>query len=102
MLKGHATHPKPFSTNVKKVILTGSIAAVLELGREEKKHYTENDWNEVSVKTVEEKGADAGAVVIYIASKTLAEKGKYWSLPVQVPLSLVAPSRLGVLCQTQE
>ncbi|KAH6916517.1 D-lactaldehyde dehydrogenase [Coprinopsis sp. MPI-PUGE-AT-0042] len=56
---------------------TGSIAAVLEAGKEEQRTYTEVDWNEVSEKTVAEKGSEAGALVIYIASKTIAEKAAW-------------------------
>ncbi|KAH6887185.1 D-lactaldehyde dehydrogenase [Coprinopsis sp. MPI-PUGE-AT-0042] len=88
--------------NVKKVVLTGSIAAVLEAGKEEQRTYTEVDWNEVSEKTVAEKGSEAGALVIYIASKTIAEKAAWefynkhkseanWQMSVLHPPMVLGP-----------
>jgi hypothetical protein len=37
--------------------------------------YSEKDWNETSVKLVEEKGSEAGWIEIYSTSKVKAEKG---------------------------
>lgn len=37
--------------------------------------FSENDWNEIAPKLVEEQGSKAAPLTVYRASKTLAEKG---------------------------
>ena len=61
---------------VKRFILTSSVAAI----REETttpRVFNETNWNNAAVEAVNAKGSDAGPVVIYLASKTLAEKAAW-------------------------
>ncbi|KAF8878449.1 hypothetical protein BD779DRAFT_1554703 [Infundibulicybe gibba] len=60
--------------SVKRVVVTSSCAAVLHVSSEPRV-FTEVDWNEQSVKEVEEQGSSAPNIAKYRASKTLAEKG---------------------------
>ena len=58
----------------------------------EPKPYTEEDWNESSLKQVEEKGSAAGILHVYSASKTLAERGLAVStLAFSAQLLLIVP-----------
>jgi len=60
---------------IKRVVITSSVAAVMSThSRPAPFHYTEKDWNEDSVKQVEEKGVKADGGDSYRASKTLAEQ----------------------------
>jgi len=61
---------------VRRVILTSSVAAVREESPEPRV-FTEDDWNNAVVEQVKTKGSAAGPVVIYLASKTLAEKAAW-------------------------
>jgi nucleoside-diphosphate-sugar epimerase len=61
---------------VKRLVLTSSMAAV----REETtvpRVFTESNWNKSAVEAVETKGAAAGPVNFYLASKTMAEKAAW-------------------------
>ncbi|KAI0245425.1 D-lactaldehyde dehydrogenase, partial [Lactifluus subvellereus] len=61
---------------IKRFILTSSVAAV----REETttpRVFNETNWNNAAVEAVNAKGSAAGPVVIYLASKTLAEKAAW-------------------------
>lgn len=60
---------------MKRVVVTGSTASVFS-PRPNPATFDENDWNETCVRLVEEKGLDAGGPQVYMASKTLAEKGE--------------------------
>jgi nucleoside-diphosphate-sugar epimerase len=63
-------------STVKRFVLTSSAAAI----RENSPHprvYTEEDWNDAAVEAVKTKGSAAGPIVIYLASKTLAEKAAW-------------------------
>ncbi|KAF9042284.1 hypothetical protein BJ165DRAFT_262532 [Panaeolus papilionaceus] len=60
-------------TNVKRIIITSSIAAVITPSSQPSR-FSETDWNEFSVKEVQEKGDKAAPIEIYRASKTLAER----------------------------
>jgi hypothetical protein len=60
--------------SVKRVVVTSSCAAVLHVSPEPK-IFSEVDWNDQSVKQVEEQGRKALGVAKYRASKTLAERG---------------------------
>jgi nucleoside-diphosphate-sugar epimerase len=62
--------------NLKRVILTSSGVAVLEVTTVPRV-FTESSWNEASVEAVKTKGSAAGPFVIYCASKTLAEKAAW-------------------------
>ena len=63
-----------YSPTVKRVVITSSMAAVLQSGRPQKT-YTENDWNDQSSREVESKGKDALPIHKYRTSKVLAEQG---------------------------
>jgi len=60
---------------VKRIVVTSSTAAVLE-DLPSPKVFSEVDWNNQSLKEVEERGRDAHPMMKYRASKTLAEKGE--------------------------
>ncbi|PPQ64056.1 hypothetical protein CVT24_008869 [Panaeolus cyanescens] len=60
-------------TNVKRIVVTSSIAAVITPSSQPSR-FSEADWNEASVREVEEKGGNAAPIEIYRASKTLAER----------------------------
>jgi len=69
------------SQNVKRVVITGSTASVLEDGGKRDSagqfiEYDERDWNEFAIKATEtpEKDAKASGADRYRASKTLAER----------------------------
>ena len=63
-----------YGDRVKRVVVTSSCAAVLEI-LPEPKTFNEENWNTLSVKEVEEKGKAANNMSKYRASKTLAERG---------------------------
>lgn len=61
-------------TQVKRVVITSSGAAVQEFGvAPERRVYSEADWNRKSIREVETKGEGADQLEKYCASKTLAE-----------------------------
>jgi len=60
---------------IKRIIVTSSAAALVTLSQLSRT-YDEKDWNEEAPKQVEETGSDTPPMVIYRASKTLAEKCK--------------------------
>ncbi|TCD65711.1 methylglyoxal reductase (NADPH-dependent) gre2 [Steccherinum ochraceum] len=59
--------------NVKRIVVTSSVASVDELV-DYAKVYTEDDWNDQSVREAKEKGKDCSPSHSYRASKALAEK----------------------------
>ncbi|KZT25504.1 D-lactaldehyde dehydrogenase [Neolentinus lepideus HHB14362 ss-1] len=65
-----------FGTDVKRVVVTSSCAAVLQVVGDPKV-FSKSNWNEQSIKAVEEKGKDAHPGDWYRASKTLAEKAAW-------------------------
>ncbi|THG95051.1 hypothetical protein EW026_g6529 [Hermanssonia centrifuga] len=65
-----------YGTSVKRVVVTSSCAAVLTADPNPRV-FTEDDWNELSVKEVETKGSEASAFDKYRASKTLAERAAW-------------------------
>jgi nucleoside-diphosphate-sugar epimerase len=61
---------------LKRLILTSSAAAI----REETavpRAFNESNWNNAAVEAVKTRGSAAGPVLIYLASKTLAEKAAW-------------------------
>jgi len=62
--------------SVKRIVTTSSTAAIVK-SVSEPTILSEEDWNDISVKEVEEKGRDAPGQAKYRASKTLAEKGAF-------------------------
>ncbi|GJJ13666.1 hypothetical protein Clacol_007922 [Clathrus columnatus] len=64
--------------SLKRVVVLSSTYAIIEPVPEgQQRIFTEKDWNEFSIKEIEEKGKDAAGHHKYKASKTLAEKGLY-------------------------
>ncbi|KAF7368891.1 D-lactaldehyde dehydrogenase [Mycena venus] len=61
---------------VKRVVVTSSCAAVLQVEKEPKT-FSELDWNEQAPKEVAEMGRAASAITKYRASKTLAERAAW-------------------------
>ena len=61
-------------TNIKRVVITSSLAAVLSTDAPEGL-YAEDVWNDEAVRIVAEQGRKAPGDVKYMASKTLAERG---------------------------
>lgn len=64
-------------SNVKRVVITSSYAAILDSTRRGTIVYTEEDWNISSVENVEKKGKDQDASDAYRASKTMAERAAW-------------------------
>ncbi|KAJ9477211.1 NADPH-dependent methylglyoxal reductase GRE2 [Pseudozyma hubeiensis] len=64
-------------SNVKRVVITSSFAAILDSTRQGHIVYTEKDWNVSSVENVEKKGKDQEAPDAYRASKTMAERAAW-------------------------
>lgn len=62
---------------MKRVVLTSSFAAIIDLGKGARPGYTytEEDWNPVTYEQAAKKDADGG--IAYCASKTLAEKAAF-------------------------
>ena len=63
-------------TSVKRIVLTSSLAAVREV-HPDPHTYDETNWNNQAVEAVETKGSAAGPIMIYLASKTLAERAAW-------------------------
>jgi nucleoside-diphosphate-sugar epimerase len=63
-------------SSVKRIVATSSVAAVRE-PTTVPRIFSESTWNNASVEDVKTKGSAAGAVAIYMASKTMAEKAAW-------------------------
>ncbi|PBK61525.1 D-lactaldehyde dehydrogenase [Armillaria solidipes] len=63
-------------SSVQRIVVTSSCASVLHVSPEPKV-FSEVDWNEQSIKEVEEQGKGASGIAKYRASKTLAEKAAW-------------------------
>ncbi|KAI0262215.1 D-lactaldehyde dehydrogenase [Gloeopeniophorella convolvens] len=69
---------RKFGTEVKRVVVTSSTAAVLRPATGPAPvTFDESSWNEPAVQELAEKGAAVSAVIAYRASKTLAEKAAW-------------------------
>ncbi|KZT58723.1 NAD(P)-binding protein [Calocera cornea HHB12733] len=88
-----------FGTEVKRVVVTSSCAAILE-PHDEGYIFSEKDWNDFSIKETEEKQEKAAPIHQYRTSKTLAErsawdfvKGKdfQWDLVTILPPFVFGP-----------
>ena len=64
------------SNNVLRIVITSSIGAVVKPGSPAGTTYTDEDWNDIAVKTVEEQGSESPGIYKYWASKVIAERGK--------------------------
>ncbi|EFI28545.1 D-lactaldehyde dehydrogenase [Coprinopsis cinerea okayama7 len=62
--------------DVKRIVITSSVAAILT-DTTAPSTFSERDWNEASIKEMEEKGREAAPMAKYRASKTLAEKAAW-------------------------
>ncbi|KAJ6476500.1 D-lactaldehyde dehydrogenase [Mycena vitilis] len=94
---------RKFGTAVKRVVVTSSCAAVMNISENEQPQVlSELDWNDQAVKLVEDGGRKATAAAKYRASKTLAERAawdfvkKYkgeiaWDLSVMNPPLVLGP-----------
>ncbi|KAI9820468.1 MAG: hypothetical protein M1826_000905 [Phylliscum demangeonii] len=61
------------------VVVTSSVAAIINESQTPANHvFTEADWNEASVKVLEQANIQPDGIQLYFASKTLAEKA-VWS-----------------------
>jgi nucleoside-diphosphate-sugar epimerase len=90
---------------VKRIVLTSSVAAVHEEDPTPRE-YDEKSWNKAAIATVASQGSATGPGVIYVASKTLAERAAWkfvdehraelaWDLVVlSPPLDLRGTSRI--------
>ncbi|KAF8270657.1 NAD-P-binding protein [Lactarius quietus] len=89
-------------TGVKRIVLTSSLAAIREVDPRPR-NYDETNWNNAAVAAVETKGSAAGPIMIYLASKTLAERAAWafvekhkselaWDLVVLNPPWVFGPS----------
>ncbi|KAF8178849.1 NAD(P)-binding protein [Mycena galopus ATCC 62051] len=67
-------------TSVKRVVVTSSCAAVVDI-EPEPKTFTELDWCQQAPKEIAEKGRAASPISKYRASKTLAERGWFLAQP---------------------
>lgn len=62
---------------VKRIVVTSSCSAVLTVDPGNVRHFSEEDWNEQSIRDVEAKGRDTSNGNKYNASKTLAERAAW-------------------------
>jgi len=87
---------------VKRIVLTSSSGAIREVDPRPRS-YDETVWNDAAVAEVEAKGSAAGPIMIYLASKTLAERAAWefvekhkaelaWDLVVLNPPWIFGPS----------
>jgi nucleoside-diphosphate-sugar epimerase len=77
-LPSRAARSHPSSKNVKRIVVTSSVAAV-QHDPDMPLVFSEKDWNEQAPAAVEEKGRAAAPMHKYQASKTLAERAA-WKL----------------------
>ncbi|KAG8928106.1 methylglyoxal reductase (NADPH-dependent) gre2 [Tulasnella sp. 418] len=69
---------KKYGSNVKRVQITSSVAAVgLIASAEDKRSFTDKDWNDPVVQYVEKEGTNSYPPAIYGASKVLAERAAW-------------------------
>ncbi|CCO35183.1 NADPH-dependent methylglyoxal reductase GRE2 [Rhizoctonia solani AG-1 IB] len=70
---------KSYGHTVKRVVITSSTVAVYTFQKDIM--HNETHWNDYVIKHVEEQGDKADSIMLYIYSKTLAEKAvwKWWS-----------------------
>lgn len=64
-------------SSVKRIVITSSASAIRSALETKPRVFSEKDWNEEAHEVVKQKGKDAGPVLAYQASKTLAEKGPF-------------------------
>lgn len=74
--KGLLQSALDYGSSVKRFIYMSSCATVFKF-QAEPATFNEDDWNDPSVKEVQEKGRDASQASKYCASKTLAERAAW-------------------------
>ncbi|PSS37994.1 hypothetical protein PHLCEN_2v177 [Hermanssonia centrifuga] len=74
--KGLLQSAMDYGNSVKRFIYMSSCATVFRF-QAEPATFNEDDWNDTSVKEVQEKGRDASGASKYCASKTLAERAAW-------------------------
>lgn len=74
-----------YAPNVQRLVITSSVAAILDPSKPAGTIYTEDDWNTFSLNEVEKKGKGAAAMEKYRASKTLAEKAAWAHVETNKP-----------------
>lgn len=85
-------------SQVQRIVVTSSCAAVISLPVSKPTVFSEQDWNLASIKEIQEKGNKAPPSTAYRASKTLAEKGGFFEYILSFGLPLtIAISCLGFL-----
>jgi hypothetical protein len=65
-----------YRTQVKRIVVTSSVVAIFSQPEKPTK-FSENDWNTISTKEVDDLGIKASPMSVYSASKTLAERGEH-------------------------
>ncbi|WVR07580.1 hypothetical protein IAU60_004622 [Kwoniella sp. DSM 27419] len=68
---------KKNNPDVKRVVVTSSVASIINSNIKGPHTFTEKEWNDVSPKECEEQGKDASGQAKYRASKALAERA-FW------------------------
>ncbi|RSH88695.1 methylglyoxal reductase (NADPH-dependent) gre2 [Saitozyma podzolica] len=68
---------KKNNPNISRIVITSSVAAVINSDIKPPHHFDEKDWNTISIPACEKLGRGATGVDKYRASKTLAEKA-FW------------------------
>ena len=66
------------SSQVQRIVITSSVAAVMTLTVSKPTVFSEQDWNLTCIKEIQEKGNKSPPTTVYLASKTLAEKGVFF------------------------
>ncbi|KAF9554191.1 D-lactaldehyde dehydrogenase [Agrocybe pediades] len=91
-----------FGTNVKRIIITSSCAAVMRDVKAPGSIFNEDDWADEAIQAVKEHGKEAPARAKYRASKALAERGAWefceqhkdeiqWDLVTILPPVVIGP-----------
>ncbi|CAE7215609.1 unnamed protein product [Rhizoctonia solani] len=74
-----------YAPTVRRIVITSSVAAIMDGSKPTGTVFTENDWNTFSLREVEAKGKAAAGGDKYRASKTLAEKAAWAFLEDREP-----------------
>ncbi|CUA76880.1 NADPH-dependent aldehyde reductase ARI1 [Saccharomyces cerevisiae S288c] [Rhizoctonia solani] len=74
-----------YAPTVQRIVITSSVAAIVDPSKPSGTVFTENDWNSFSLRKVETKGNAAAGGEKYRASKTLAEKAAWTYLEEKRP-----------------
>jgi len=69
---------KTKSKTLRSIVFMSTISAIFSPVRDVGHVFTEDDWNDVAEREVDELGEAAGGYVIYQASKTAAERA-FWA-----------------------